>query len=526
MSNELHNSKALSAPGETLRLAIYATSLTGGSAASMVVEIAAGRLIAPYVGMSLYTWTAIIAVVLGGLSVGHWIGGRLAAPGVDRAGLSRRTGIAFLGAALTTLGALPALHWAAAVVLPMGLNPLLAIIAVTTLAFVAPSLAAGVVSPLLTKMAIDERPHDAGRILGRMYALGAAGAIAGTLLAGFLFIGWVGSRGTIFATAGVYAALGAGFLLVRPARRAVPAIATTLLLAIGIGAWGSQTRAFETPCNVETSYYCIRVDDFAPMTGRPSGVMVIDHMAHGVNDREAPELLYSQYLQFVDEVTRRRHRGPALSAYFIGGGAFTLPRAWQAAYPQFDALVAEIDPGVTQAAVDRLWFNPDERVRVEAADGRLLLQSLPAEPRFDVVFGDAFHDFTIPAHLVTREFHDAIAARLNPGGTYVMNVVESRENPEFLRALVKTLHLSFTSVEVWLEHEDAKSTGRVTYVVLAGSTPLPTYRMDSTFGIERRWWRVPEAAFGPFDDAPILTDDFAPVDRLMTHVTLDAALTD
>ncbi len=50
----------------------------------------AGRLIAPYVGMSLYTWTAIIAVVLAGLSAGHWIGGLLAAPAVDAARGARR----------------------------------------------------------------------------------------------------------------------------------------------------------------------------------------------------------------------------------------------------------------------------------------------------------------------------------------------------------------------------------------------------------------------------------------------------
>ena len=45
------------------------------SAASMSVEIVAGRAIAPYVGMSLYSWTMIIAVVLAGLSIGHWVGG-------------------------------------------------------------------------------------------------------------------------------------------------------------------------------------------------------------------------------------------------------------------------------------------------------------------------------------------------------------------------------------------------------------------------------------------------------------------
>ena len=54
------------------------------SALGMVVEIVAGRLLAPHVGMSLYTWTAIIAVVLGGFSLGHWWGGLMAGPGCDR----------------------------------------------------------------------------------------------------------------------------------------------------------------------------------------------------------------------------------------------------------------------------------------------------------------------------------------------------------------------------------------------------------------------------------------------------------
>ena len=48
------------------------------SAASLVVEIVAGRMLAPYVGMSLYTWTSVIAVVLIGFSLGHWWGGRVA----------------------------------------------------------------------------------------------------------------------------------------------------------------------------------------------------------------------------------------------------------------------------------------------------------------------------------------------------------------------------------------------------------------------------------------------------------------
>ena len=48
-----------------------ALTIAGVSAASMALEIVAGGALAPYVGMSLYTWTVIIAVVLAGLSVGH-----------------------------------------------------------------------------------------------------------------------------------------------------------------------------------------------------------------------------------------------------------------------------------------------------------------------------------------------------------------------------------------------------------------------------------------------------------------------
>ena len=57
---------------------LLALAVALNAAAAMVLEIAAGRLLAPYFGMSLYTWTTVIGVVLAGLAAGHWIGGRLA----------------------------------------------------------------------------------------------------------------------------------------------------------------------------------------------------------------------------------------------------------------------------------------------------------------------------------------------------------------------------------------------------------------------------------------------------------------
>ena len=51
------------------------------SAGALILEIVAGRMLAPYVGMSVYTWTAVIAVVLAGLSAGA-LGGKLTGAGL------------------------------------------------------------------------------------------------------------------------------------------------------------------------------------------------------------------------------------------------------------------------------------------------------------------------------------------------------------------------------------------------------------------------------------------------------------
>src|SRR3546814_13301554 len=79
-----------------------------------------------------------------------------------------------------------------------------------------------------------------------------------------------------------------------------------------------------------------RTDTLFPYTtlfrssGRPSAAMVLDHLAHSLNDRDDPTLLYSPYLDFVARRTEGLLAGRPPRAYFIGGGAFTLPRAWAA----------------------------------------------------------------------------------------------------------------------------------------------------------------------------------------------------
>ena len=502
-----------------MRQFLFGTALFVSSACGLVIEIVAGRLLAPYVGMSLYTWTAIIAVVLAGLSVGHWIGGLMAAPYVDAKLGARRVAWALGLSALSSGASLVLLRVVAGLLMPSGLGPIPIIILLSTALFFLPSLFVGIVSPILTKLAVDDdQKHHPGRVIGRMFALGTLGSIAGTLMAGYVFISWIGSIGTVLMVAAIYLALAIFFALADRLR-----LVTLSILGIamgGTGLWGQQVGAFTTPCTVESDYFCIRIDD-AQGFGSEARLMALDHLVHSINDRNEPSILYSPYIHFVDEYTKSRLKGRIPTAYFIGGGGFTLPRAWADEFGgRANLVVAEIDPAVTQAAEDYLWLTGDAQgLEIIHQDGRAYLQSLPAQPTFDIIFGDAFHDISIPQHLVSREFHTEIARRLKPDGFYALNVVDSGRDPKFLMALVKTLYEDFPNVEVWAEREEIGQRGRVTYLVTASNTAHGQPVLRATQGLHRTWVRWPGndlKARTADSHVPLLSDDFAPVDRLMS----------
>ncbi|MFQ6022338.1 MAG: fused MFS/spermidine synthase [Acidiferrobacterales bacterium] len=504
----------------------YGTTLFLSSAGALIIEIVAGRMLAPYVGMSLYTWTAIIAVVLAGLSLGHWVGGELS--GGTR---SRSCGVlaaAMLLAAGTAAASLVLIRLLSPGILASGIHPILAIVLLAACLFFLPSLFVGVVSPILTKLAVDEAPYRPGRVIGQMYALGAVGSIVGTLAAGYLFISWIGSIGTVLAVAGVYALLGGVFAVISRVSPRTAGAVSIIAVAVLVAAFvtGQRIAAFASPCTEESNYYCIRVIDYAHEIGRPSALMVLDHLGHGINDRDEPTWLHTSYAALTDRLLqiRMQDRG-TLSAFFVGGGAYTLPRAWSTAFPQARLTVAEIDPAVTRIAENHMWLEAAPNLRIKHQDARLLLQSLPPQPQFDIIVGDAFHDISIPAHLVTREFAREVQRRLKPQGLYTLNVVDNAFGPQFLLSAVRTLLEVFPNVEVWVDAEQIMTGGRMTFLVSASTRPTPAARIESEAKSEddtqRTWLRWPTdklKAEIAKSEVPILTDNYAPVDRLMFPV--------
>ncbi len=249
---------------------------------------------------------------------------------------------------------------------------------------------------------------------------------------------------------------------------------------------------------------------------------MLDHLLHGTNVENDGSLLRAPYVQLMQELMCRHHHDKAtLSAFFIGGGAYTQPRAlWLAGMP-VDITVAELDPVVTATAREELFLD-DSEMRVIHADARVVLNRLPADERFDIIVGDAFHDVSVPYHLVTREFAELLASRLHDDGIYVLNLVDIYPNGQFAGALVKTLGEVFDYVEVWLDAVP-QGVARVTYVISASNSETVMAgrgrQLNAVTRPARSWIRVTAQLNGGLDgdaDVPVLTDDNAPVERLIS----------
>lgn len=347
-----------------------------------------------------------------------------------------------------------------------------------------------------------------------MFAAGAFGAIGGTLAAGFIFISWLGTTATLAIIACLYSVL-AAILFLHAGRMAAHSGAMTALVLVICVLPTTGSLALPDPCLSESRYFCIRVEDVSADTGEPTRLMVLDHLAHGVSVRDTPARMVTPHAALLDALPRARFEGKPFSAFFIGGGSFTIPRAWAASGISADMTIAEIDPEVTRIATEHFWFDP-ATARVLDMDARLALNA--ANRTFDVIVGDAFTDIAVPAHLVTREFFALVRERLSEDGIYVMNVVDHLDRMRALAAMARTLKSVFPVVEVWAEATRPEPGARVTFILLAGKSETPAARVTGAppdsmqFG--RLSARVVEALIER-TGVPVMTDDLAPIDRLM-----------
>ena len=221
-------------------------------ASTLGAEIAAARLMAPFFGASTVVWANTIATVLVALSVGYWLGGRLADRRPELEQLARWVLVAAVLLALVPLVAQPFLDVSVAAFDDINVGAALGSL-VGVLALVAvPVLLLGAVSPWAIRLSVD-RVEDAGRAAGNLYALSTLGSLIGTFLAALVLVPLIGTQRTflLFAAA---VALVAALALQRRHLLVPAAVGALLLLPTGTtkpvpearGCWRSARRRSST----------------------------------------------------------------------------------------------------------------------------------------------------------------------------------------------------------------------------------------------------------------------------------------
>lgn len=490
-----------------------------GGAATMVVELAAARVLAPQLGVSIHTWSTLIGLVLTGPAVGGWVGGWLA----DRWDARRLLAAVLALAAAASLAGLPLADMPPPSWL-FGSDNVGRMIGQSAQLVLAPSLALGAVAPVAARLAVREHA-TAGRQVGRVYALGAVGSIVGTLLTGFVSIDLVGARASIALAAAALAGLAvvalgrAGGRVALALRLAVVALPVTML---------PFREALASRCTMESAYFCIKVEVLG--TGLAEvRTLRLDKLLHSYYAPSEPTHLEYGYTRlFAALATVQAERRPPPRTLFIGGGGYTMPRYLLARYPGAEIDVIEIDQRVTEAAQRYLGLPADAPIRTFNEDARLFFIEQRAPGGYDLVFGDAFNDLSVPYHLTTREAALAVQAAMQPTGIYAINLVDLFPSAAFVRAELATLATVFPHVGVllempasdlspWADASWADGGGvRMTFVLLASSAPLPLDRLSSGPGVSFSVSQFTQLVGA--GRTIVLTDDYAPVDHLTAPV--------
>jgi hypothetical protein len=348
----------------------------GASASVLVVEVVALRLLAPYLGLTLETSTLVIGVALAAIALGSWAGGRAADLIPPRRALGPLLAASGVAVAATPFAV------RAAGVFDRGVLLML----VATFAIIVPGTFLAAVTPMVTKLRLTTL-NQTGTVVGRLSAIGTAGAIVGTVVTGFVLI----SR---LPVSGIMVGLGAVLVLaaavvefrVRGWRSAVTPAA---LVIVG----GGAVAVAPGGCDVETIYQ-----------DRASGrVLMLDGAPHSYVDLEDPTYLDWDYAKAVASVIDTEYaEGEPLRVYHIGGGGLTLPRYVERVRPGTSSLVSEIDPGVVKIDNEQFGLENSKGIEVRVEDARLGLGRLADDSR-DLVLGDAFGGVSVPWHLTTRE---------------------------------------------------------------------------------------------------------------------------
>ncbi|MDJ1432587.1 fused MFS/spermidine synthase [Halostagnicola sp. A-GB9-2] len=479
--------------------------------ASMGLEILAGRVIAPQFGSSIYTWGSIITICLAALSLGYWQGGKRA-----KTATNREMSWILLGTAIYIAIVIYASDLLLLYTSTMPLGARYASIPAVIALFGPPTYLLGFISPYGAELCNKE---GVGEASGHVYAVGTIGSILGSALTTFVLIPELSVEriGLLF-----------GFLLVATAlaltlpdfsrNSAGAAVVVSLLL---VGAAVGSASAFDPRGDVIYQTHTGE-QELEVIDDGDTRTMYLDGARHSAMDMENPDRHVFEYTTYFN-LPLLMNDGPEEmdDVLFIGGGGYTGPQEFEAEY-DVNVDVVELDGDVTDAAEEYFGLEHGENLTTYEDDGRQYLAEMDdSHDGYDLIVLDAYKKDQVPFQLTTVEFMELISDRLAEDGILTANVVSSPTGSaaEFYHAQYKTIDQVFPDVYSF-RTSDRNSVQNVQVVATKEETDFSQVELEQRN--DQRDLAVDlEGALDNYmdepdtDGAPLLEDDYAPVDRLL-----------
>lgn len=408
-------------------------------AAVLVIEVTATRLLSPHFGMTLFTLSSILSTVLGALSLGYWVGGKLA----DRYPRPLTLYYVILAAGVTTLlihvlqaKALPA--WSS--LLDIMTGPLVA----SLVLFFTPTFFLGMVSPIAIRLSVTKLTK-VGEVTGRIFFFGTLGSIAGSLMAGFVLIPRFLISQILIGTSLLLVGIGL-FGIRKSLNRNTWILLSTALILAYVSVLNLTPDSNEALLHEEDSMYQhIRVvkHEFPEGEGR---ILMLDRTYAGAGYTSSKSLpfAYTRYYKLYELVNAGARR-----FLYLGGGAYTTPlKLLDERDDDIEVDVVEIDSKLPVIAREYFGLRDDSRLNIIIEDARKYLTRTPK--RYDLIFIDVYsQDIGIPAHLMSQEFFQLVKNHLNEKSTVVMNVAANIDlrGPSLGLSAIQTFRTVFPKSE-------------------------------------------------------------------------------
>ena len=433
-------------------------------AATMVVELGAVRVLAPWFGTSSSVWTNVIGVVLAALALGYALGARLAAGPQPQ----RRLGAVLVIASLFSAALLLAARPVADLLMPSGLPLhraagvlLWGSLACATVLFLPAATALGCAGPLAVESLQRRRGGAAGAAGGRVLAASTLGSLVGTFGTTHWAIPTLGIAATYVVAS--LALLGVGALLVVRSGRPGPAGSATSAVTVMLCALAIGTDAASRPHSgdgtllaaAESPIQSIRAVELQGPDGLPLRVLRVNEALDSFQSVWAPTpgLLpdghyYNHFALPIGWTARERGADPERwRTLVLGLGAGTAVRVLEGVVPattSLETVGVEVDGEVLRIAEEHFELdrNVPARVVVGDLDGRAALAFL--EGSFEQIILDAYaNNMEIPHHLATVEAFEAYRERLSDGGWLTVNVGGFGAEDPVVRALAASAASAF-----------------------------------------------------------------------------------